>query len=127
MHPLGVGIDIVYVPRIKNLLERYKTRFLKKIFTEEEIAYAFRKKDPTLPLSSAFAVKEAFYKALGGYRPFCFKEISLLRDKTSGRPCIVLSGLAEELFKKRGGKKIDLSISHDFNYTIAIVQLWGEE
>lgn len=126
MLPLGVGIDLVYVPRIKNLLKRYQIRFLKKIFTEEEIIYAFQKKDPVFPLASAFAVKEAFYKALGGYTPFRFKEISLIRDKSSGKPYIRLSGLAEDIFKKRGGKKIDLSLSHEFNYTIAIVHLWGE-
>lgn len=127
MKPLGVGIDLVYVPRIKNLIDRYQIRFLKRVFTEEEIAYALRKKDPALAFSSAFAVKEAFYKALGGFSPFRFKEISLLRDSATGKPYLKLSGFAKEIFKKRGGKKIDLSLSHDFNYTIAIVQLWGEK
>ncbi len=126
MTPLGVGIDLVYIPRIKNLIDRYQIKFLKRVFTEEELAYALRKKDPSQALASAFAVKEAFYKAMGGYSPFRFKEITLLRCPLTGKPFIKLSGVAEEIFKKRKGKKIDLSLSHDFNYTIAIVQIWGE-
>lgn len=127
MKPLGIGIDLVYIPRIKSLIDRYQIRFLNKIFTEEEIAYALKKKDPSQALAGAFAVKEAFYKALGGYSPFRFREISLLRCESTGKPYIRLSGSAEEAFKKKGGKKIDLSLSHDFNYTIAIIQLWGSE
>ncbi|MGC8872189.1 MAG: holo-ACP synthase [Caldimicrobium sp.] len=123
---LGVGIDLVYIPRIKNLINRYQIRFLTRLFTEEELDYAFKKRNPSQALASAFAVKEAFYKALGGYSPFRFKEISLARCPSTGKPFVRLSGRAEEIFKERKGQKIDLSLSHDFNYTIAIVQIWGE-
>lgn len=126
MNPLGVGIDLVYVPRIKNFLERYGERFLKKVFTEEEISYALKKREPSFHLASSFAVKEAFYKALGGYPGFRFKELSLVRTE-KGSPQLKLSGKAKEVFYKKGGEKITLSISHDFYYTIAIVILWGKE
>jgi len=124
MQPLGVGLDLVYVPRLKNLIERFQTRFLTRLFTEEEIAYALKKRDPTYALASAFAVKEAFYKALGGYPSFRFKEISLHRTP-EGRPWVKLTGEAKKVFKERGGEKIHLSLSHDGDYTIAIVELWG--
>jgi holo-[acyl-carrier protein] synthase len=125
MNPLGVGIDLVYVPRIRRLVDTYEERFLKRVFTFEEIQYARIKKNPYQALAGAFAVKEAFYKALGGYSGFHFQEVTLVREKPSGKPFLKLSGRAEEIFHKKGGQKIDLSLSHDFDYTIAIVQIWG--
>jgi len=125
MNPLGIGIDLLYVPRIKSFLERYGERFLKRVFTEEEINYALKKREPSYALASSFAVKEAFYKALGGYPGFRFRELSLVRTE-KGSPQLKLSGKAKEIFYERGGEKITLSISHDFHYTIAIVMLWGK-
>lgn len=124
---LGLGIDLVYIPRIKRLLEIYGERFLKRIFNSEEIEYALKKTKACEALAGAFAVKEAFYKALGGYSSFSFKDLTLLRESSIGKPILKLQGKAEEIFYKKGGKKIDLSLSHDFQYTIAIVILWGKE
>lgn len=126
MKPLGLGIDLVNINRIKKLHERYGERFLKKVFTQEELEYAFSKRYPYNSLASAFAVKEAFYKAIGGYSPFRFKEITLLRDLKSGNPFLRLTGTAREVFNNRGCQKVFLSISHEVEYTIAIVQLFGE-
>lgn len=125
MNPLGVGIDLVYIPRIKRLCETYKERFLKRVFTSEELNYALRKRNPFPALASAFAVKEAFFKSLRGYSPFNFQEISLVRDPLTGAPEIHLTGKTEKIFKERGGEKILLSLSHDCEYTIAIVYIWG--
>ncbi|MFN3921909.1 MAG: holo-ACP synthase [Caldimicrobium sp.] len=127
MKCLGLGIDLIYTPRIRRLLETYKERFLKKFFHQEEIDYALKKTKVWEALAASFAVKEAFYKAIGGYSPFSFKEISLHRDPSTGKPYLKLYGKAEEIFQRRGGKKIDLSLSHDFQYTIVVVILWGEE
>lgn len=124
--PLGIGIDLLYIPRIKNLMDTYGERFLKKVFNQEEIEYAFNKAKPYEALANAFAVKEAFYKAVGGYSPFSFKEITLIRGENK-KPSLLLQGKAKEIFEERGGKKIDLSMSHNFEYTIAIVYLWGEK
>ncbi len=127
MKPLGIGLDLVYLPRFKRLYELYNQRFLQKLFTEEEIEYALKKKNFLPSLASAFAVKEAFYKALGGYEGFSFKEISLLRDPLTKAPSLKLSGKAQEIFIQKGGFKIDLSLSHNFEYVIAIVQVWKGE
>ena len=37
MDLIGIGIDLVYIPRIQRLLNQYGERFLRKIFSEEEI------------------------------------------------------------------------------------------
>ncbi len=116
---IGLGVDLVYIPRVQKLCELYGDRFLTKVFTEEELDYAQKRLIPYPHLACSFAVKEAFYKALGGYSPFRFKEISLIR--TEKGPFVKLSGRAKEVFEEVGGQKILLSLSHDFNYTIAVV------
>lgn len=126
MKPLGLGIDLVNTSRIKKLCELYGERFLKKLYTHEELSYAFSKRNPYPSLAGSFAVKEAFYKAIGGYSPFRFREISLIRDPLTGRPLLRLSGKAKEVFHDRGGQEVLLSISHESDYTIAIVHLFGE-
>jgi holo-[acyl-carrier protein] synthase len=60
----GTGIDIVQTERIREAVDRWGERFLARIFTQDEISYAYKKKDPFLPLSVRFAAKEAFIKAL---------------------------------------------------------------
>ena len=39
-HGLRVGIDLVQVSRITESLERFGERFLRRIFTPDEIAYS---------------------------------------------------------------------------------------
>jgi len=39
------GIDIVENGRIKKVYEKYRDRFLKKVFTENELNYCFSQKD----------------------------------------------------------------------------------
>ncbi len=121
MSIIGIGIDLVYIPRIKRLYENYGERFLNKVFHQEEIEYAFQKKNFVIHLASAFASKEAFYKAVGGYSPFFFKEVVLVRNKNTGKPDLRLTGLAKRVFRKIGGKKITLALSHENEYTISIV------
>ena len=36
---INVGIDIIEIKRIQNVKSKYPSRFLKKIFTENEIIY----------------------------------------------------------------------------------------
>jgi holo-[acyl-carrier protein] synthase len=126
MDLIGIGIDLVYIPRIQRLLNQYGERFLKKIFSEEEIEYSLKRKNTAFHLASSFASKEAFFKAVGGYSPFSFKEIILKRDFEKGTPFLELKRKAEEIFKKRGGKKILLALSHENEYTISVVVILGK-
>ncbi|PMP69235.1 MAG: holo-[acyl-carrier-protein] synthase [Thermodesulfobacterium geofontis] len=125
MDLIGIGVDLVHIPRIQKLLDQYGSRFLKKVFSEEEIEYAFKRKNISFHLASAFASKEAFFKALGGYTPFSFREIILKRNFKDGTPFLVLTGKAKEIFQERGGEKIYLALSHENEYTISIVVILG--
>jgi holo-[acyl-carrier protein] synthase len=125
MDIIGIGVDLVHIPRIQKLLDQYGLKFLKKVFSEEEIEYALKRKNSAFHLASSFASKEAFFKATGGYSPFSFKEIVLKRNSQTGSPFLELSGKAKEVFQKRGGKKIHLALTHENEYTIGIVIIVG--
>ena len=125
MDLIGIGIDLVYIPRIQKLLDQYGSRFLKKIFSEEEIEYSLKRKNFFFHLASSFASKEAFFKAMGGYTPFSFKEIILKRDPYTRTPFLELTGKTKEIFQKRGGEKILLALSHENEYTISVVIILG--
>lgn len=61
---VGMGIDLVKVPRISYLTNKWRGRFLKRIFTQKELDYAFQRKRPYEHLAARFAAKEAFIKAI---------------------------------------------------------------
>ena len=61
---VGLGMDATEVARIAATLERYGDRFLRRVFTDEEIAYCLRRKHPAPHLAGRFAAKEAAMKAL---------------------------------------------------------------
>lgn len=121
MDHLRIGVDLVYIPRIEKLISRYGERFINKIFTSEEKDYAFRRSRSVFYLASAFSIKEAFFKAVGGYSPFSWKEITLKRDPFSGSPFLELKGKALEVFEKLSGNKILVTLSHEKDYVIGIV------
>ena len=57
---LQVGIDLVQVSRVAESLERFGPAFLRRIFTDDEIAYATAAPELTVErLAARFAAKEA--------------------------------------------------------------------
>jgi holo-[acyl-carrier protein] synthase len=62
---LGIGVDLVDMRRIQHLLDRFGDRFIQKIFTKEEQAYATQSAHPLRVYANRFAAKEAAAKALG--------------------------------------------------------------
>ena len=62
---VGIGLDATEIDRITEVLGRHGDRFLQRVFTEGEIAYCRRHRDPAPSLAALFAAKEATMKALG--------------------------------------------------------------
>ncbi len=124
---VGTGIDIVRISRIKQAHERWGNKFFKRVFTENEIRSAVERKDIFPHLSSRFAAKEAFVKALGtGFsNGISWKDIEIKREK-GHRPFFSISGVALILMNRHGIKTCHLSISHEGDYAIAQVVLEGE-
>ena len=115
---LTTGVDIIEIPRIKLVLDRYGQRFLKRVFTPDEIAYC-RGRAPNL--AGRFAAKEATMKALGtGVRGVSWKDIEVIRAET-GAPSVKLHGRAEKRAERLQVGEISLSISHSRDYAVAFV------
>ena len=63
----SIGVDIVEVERIGQAVERWGGRFLRRVYTDAEIAYCGTR---TSSLAARWAAKEAVSKALGtGWAP----------------------------------------------------------
>jgi holo-[acyl-carrier protein] synthase len=118
----GIGIDIVKVERMKTAVGRWDKKFLDRIFTENEILYAYKKKDPCLSLSVRFAAKEALIKAVGAAIPISLKEIEIL-NREDGRPFINIYGSLRTFFEKNTIRCSHLSLSHEREYGVACVVL----
>ena len=59
---LVTGIDIIEIHRIRDVVARWGDRFLRRIYTPEELAFCSGKNNR---LAARFAAKEATSKALG--------------------------------------------------------------
>jgi holo-[acyl-carrier protein] synthase len=116
----GIGIDIVKIERMRAAVERWGSRFLQRVFTENEIAYAYGKKDPYLSLSVRFAAKEALIKAIGSEIPVSLSDIEVM-NQGNGRPFIKVKGDIETFFTRKSLRTAHVSLSHEREYGIACV------
>jgi holo-[acyl-carrier protein] synthase len=121
---VGTGIDIVEVPRIAAAIQRFDARFLRRIFTADEIRYCDSKHNRAERYAARFAAKEAGMKALGtGLRHgISWRELEV-RNLAGGRPMLCFSGKAAEIAARLGAKNASLSLSHTAQQAIAQVIL----
>ena len=115
---LVTGVDIIEIPRVKRVFEQYGEKFLKRIYTEGEIAYC-RGRAPQL--ASRFAAKEAVMKLLGtGVRGVRWKDIEVKRNMGMA-PSITLHGTALARAELIGLEHVAVSLSHSDDYAVASV------
>jgi|SRR5208283_96245 len=120
----GIGIDIVEIDRITSSILKWGDKFLKKIFNDHEISLCYKKKNTFQCLAARFAAKEAFIKALSdsgaeGRMPG-LKDITVM-NYASGKPFIFSPKDLTECYV------INLTISHERHYTVAMVILESKE
>jgi holo-[acyl-carrier protein] synthase len=122
-----MGVDITEVARIKAAVDRFGDRFLKRVFTPEEVRYCMSKVNSAERLAARFAAKEAAMKAIGtGLRGgVTWQDVQVVR-LPGGRPELRLSGQAAEFASGLGCKRTHLSLSHTAEQAIAHVILEGE-
>ncbi len=120
MEIIAHGIDLVDCPRIEDMLNRHGERFLDRVFTPAEQAYAEANKNKTEKLAGRFAAKEAVLKLMGtGWRgKIAWTDIEIVNN-AAGQPEVTLSGEVKELAEKLGIKRISISITHTANFVIA--------
>jgi holo-[acyl-carrier protein] synthase len=110
-----VGIDIVSNHRIRQAVERFGDRFLKRIYTEKELEYCKSQQAYYECLSARWACKEAVLKAV--YQELGillrFSEIEVVGNR--GKPAWVR-------IKREGLEKLKVlvSLSHERDYSVAV-------
>jgi holo-[acyl-carrier protein] synthase len=116
-----VGVDIVQISRIADSVAQFGDRFMQRLFTPSELAYATAV--PALVaerLAARFAAKEAALKAFG----LCeagidWRELEV-RRRDDGACRLVLHGKAAEHAGAQDNEAA-LSLSHDGDYAVAVV------
>ena len=116
----GIGVDFVRIPRMREVIARWDERFLRRVFTEEEIAYCRARRDPVPHFAARFAAKEAGMKALGtGLRlGVKWRELEVRRERGSA-PTLILHGRSREIGVSRGGRRMLLALTHEGDYALA--------
>lgn len=119
---VGMGIDVAEVPRIQAVIEAQRERFLRRVFTLDEVAYCEQFKNKYERYAGRFAVKEAAMKALGtGWsRGVRWVDVEVVRVR-GGRPTLSLKGEARKIAEKMGVKNIAVSITHTAEQAFAQV------
>lgn len=119
---VGMGIDVAEVRRIRAVIESQGQRFLRRVYTPEEVAYCEQFKNKFERFAGRFAAKEAAMKALGtGWsRGVRWVDVEVVRQR-GGRPSMALKGEAKKIAEALGVKNIALSITHTAEQAIAQV------
>ena len=114
------GIDLVDCPRIEDMINRHGERFINRVFTTAEQAYADRNKDRVEKLAGRFAAKEAILKLMGtGWRgKIAWTDIEIINN-SNGQPQAILDGEVKKSADKLGITQISVSITHTANFVIA--------
>ena len=122
---VGSGVDIAEVDRIQAAAERFGARFIERVFTAGEIAYVERRKAGRYERYAArFAAKEAGMKAIGtGWRRGVRWRDIEVTNLRSGKPTLLLHGVAAEFAERLGVKNTALSLTHTAREALAWVIL----
>jgi holo-[acyl-carrier protein] synthase len=121
---VGIGTDLAEVGRIKRSLARWGDRFLNRVYTERERAYAAGKANAAERLAARFAAKEAGMKAIGTGWNFgvSWKDFEVVNE-SSGRPTLRLNGAAQRIASRLGVQRVSISLAHTAEMAFAVVIL----
>lgn len=122
---VGIGLDATEIDRIADVLARHGERFLRRIYTDGELAYCLRHRDPSPSLAARFAAKEAAMKALGtgAARGVAWRDIEVIRG--FGPPQLRFHGGAAARFEALGAKSSLITLTHARQLALAQVLLLG--
>ncbi len=114
----AIGVDIIDIDRLAWSIDRFGDRFLRRVYTEQELLYCNGRIES---LAARWAAKEAVAKALGcGIGHITWREIEIVNDDRR-RPTVRLYGAAAELAAQLGIHQFAVSLSHAKDYAVAFV------
>ncbi len=117
---LGIGTDIVEVPRIAMMIQKHGELFVQRVYTQHEIGYCSASKASNQHFAGRWAAKEAILKALGtGWSKGIHWTDIEVRNEPGGRPKVRLGGAARDLCEQQGIAEILITISHCRTFAVA--------
>lgn len=115
---LRVGLDLIEIERIERAMTRHGERFLRRFFTEREVAIC---EGQPFRLAARVAAKEAAAKALGcGIGDVRWVDIEIGQDARQ-RPLLILHGAAADLAAALGLTEWEVSLTHSGDQAAAVV------
>jgi holo-[acyl-carrier protein] synthase len=115
---VGVGIDVVGIPRFTAALNR-TPGLAGRLFTESE------QRLPPHSLAARFAAKEALAKALGAPKGLLWTDAEVV-TAAGGRPGLSVTGTVAAAAARLGVTSWHLSLSHDAGLASAVVIAEGD-
>ena len=115
--PLGIGVDLIEIERVRAALARHGDGFRERCFTAAEREYCESKANPAQHYAGRFAAKEAVGKALGSGVYFTWREIEI---RGRPKPGVHLSGRTAQFAERIGAGPIELSMTHSRELAAAI-------
>jgi phosphopantetheine--protein transferase-like protein len=116
---LGIGTDILNANHLAESSLSPSDPFLKKTYTEREIAEAMTYLDAHSYYATRFAGKEAVFKTFGAHPDSIrLDEIEILGDE-NGAPKVTLHGRARRMAEAMGASHVHISLSYDLPFVIA--------
>jgi holo-[acyl-carrier protein] synthase len=115
------GLDVQPIDEVEASLTRFGDRYLRRIYSEREVAECETSRDMARSLALRFAAKEAVLKALtpNDHIP-PWRSIEVLYGLNS-LPTVELHGEAELLARQRGVENVLLSVSMGRVFALAVV------
>src|SRR6266436_10358434 len=106
MNVKGIGVDLALISRLREVVQRWDERFLRRVFTDDEIAYCRRRRDPIPHFAARFAAKEATLKALGTGLSMGvnWRELEVRRERGQA-PVMVLTGRTQAIALAKGASR----------------------
>ena len=125
---VGLGSDLIQINRVQQTLDRHGERFTQRCFTEIERKKSDRRAQRAASYAKRFAAKEAALKALGTGLSLGvnWRELEVRRERGQP-PSLVLSGRSREISRRRGGRQMLVTLTHDGDYAMAQAMLVGDE
>ncbi|KAG6574454.1 holo-[acyl-carrier-protein] synthase [Phytophthora cinnamomi] len=123
---MGMGVDVEPVATFENLNGRED--FIRRNFTDQEMAYCYSAPHPAASFAGRWAAKEAVIKAISSSSPTepnlwkgagaPLREIEIFMT-ASGAPSVLLSGYPLQVFNRLGLSKLSVSISHSGDFAVS--------
>ena len=116
---IGIGADVVSVPRFSESLVR-SPGLRRRLFTAAELVNDAGGARTDTSLAARFAAKEAVAKALGVPPGLAWHDCEVVADGV-GRPWLRVSGTVASAATAQGIERWHLSLSHEGDLAVAYV------